>query len=127
MRLPRLKAPADFPTAYYHCISRVVDRRFVIGNEEKAHFLALVRFYERFCKLRVVGYCLMSNHFHLLVEVPKRPDEMPSEEWLIEHVRRCYGKTTASLLKEDVKQCRKQAGEVAAQNQSLDESSHQPF
>ncbi len=34
MRRPRLKAPASHPVAYYHCVSRVVDRRFVLGEEE---------------------------------------------------------------------------------------------
>ena len=115
MRLPRLKAPAHLGTAYYHCISRVVDRRFVLDDDEKAYFLKLMRFYEQFCKVRVLAYCLMSNHFHLLVEVPKRPDVLPSEAWLIEHVRRCYGDTTAFNLEVNLDQTRKQAGEEAAQ------------
>ncbi len=115
MRLPRLKAPSHLTTAYYHCVSRIVDRRFVLGDDEKIRFLQLVRFYERFCKVRVVAYCLMSNHFHLLVEVPKRPEQLPSESWLIEHVRRCYGSTTAFALKVNLTETRKQAGEEAAQ------------
>jgi putative transposase len=115
MRLPRLKAPAHIPVAYYHCVSRIVDRRFVLGDEEKVSFLRLMRFYERFCKVRVVSYCLMSNHFHLLVEVPKRPEQQPSEAWLIGHVKRCYGNITGVALEENLKQCRAQAGEEAAQ------------
>ncbi|MEI6533974.1 MAG: transposase [Verrucomicrobiaceae bacterium] len=115
MRLPRLKAPAEHPVAYYHCISRVVDRRFVLEDLEKEHFLKLMRFYERFCKVRIVSYCLMSNHFHLLVEVPRKPGQLPSEVWLIEHVRCSYGKGAAMLLEQDLRQIRKQAGDDAAQ------------
>jgi REP element-mobilizing transposase RayT len=92
-----------------------VDRRFVLGDVEKVRFLQLVRFYERFCKVRVVAYCLMSNHFHLLIEVPKRPDEQPPESWLVEHVRRCYGENTAFALEVDLAQTRKHAWEEAAQ------------
>ncbi len=33
--------------AIYHCISRVVDRRFVLGQAEKAQFVAFLRQYER--------------------------------------------------------------------------------
>ena len=33
---------------FYHCISRVVDRRYVFGAEEKEKFRALMRVYERF-------------------------------------------------------------------------------
>ena len=35
MRKSRLKAPPHHPLAYYHCVSRVVDRKFVLGPEEK--------------------------------------------------------------------------------------------
>ena len=75
MRQRRLKAPdvAVSDTAYYHCVSRVVNRDFVFGPAEKQAFVRFMRMYERFCGLRVVAYCMMSNHFHLLVGVPKRP------------------------------------------------------
>jgi putative transposase len=114
MRLPRLKALPGTSTAHYHCISRVVDRRFAFGDEEKILFLRLMRFYERFCMVRVTAYCLMSNHFHLLVEVTSPPDTPPDESWLIEHVQRCYGQTAAILLRENLRQTREQAGETAA-------------
>jgi REP element-mobilizing transposase RayT len=59
--------------AIYHVISRVVDRQFVFGREEKEHFVGLMRLYERFCGLRVLTFAVMSNHFHILLEVPSRP------------------------------------------------------
>ena len=79
MRKSRLKAPDHHPLAYYHCVSRVVDRQFVLGPEEKEEFVRLLRLYEEFCEVRVVTYCIMSNHFHVLVEVPHRPQEMPDD------------------------------------------------
>jgi REP element-mobilizing transposase RayT len=37
----------------------------------------MMREYEDFCGVRVLSYCIMSNHFHLLVEVPpKKKDEV---------------------------------------------------
>lgn len=42
--------------SYYHCISRVVDRRFVLHAEEKEHFVALMRKLEAFHGMRVVTY-----------------------------------------------------------------------
>ncbi len=115
MRQTRLKALPGATAAHYHCISRVVDRRFVLGDEEKRLFLKLMRFYERFCQVRVTAYCLMSNHFHLLVEVPARPEVQPSEAWLVEHVQGCYGKATAAILGERLRQMRQNAGEDAVQ------------
>jgi len=43
MRRPRFKAPPEHPLAYYHCISRAVDRRFFFGPEEKEQFCSLTR------------------------------------------------------------------------------------
>ncbi len=59
----------------YHCISRVVDRQFIFGATEKEVFRATMRNLEAFLGVRVLTYCLMSNHFHLLVEVPD-PDSI---------------------------------------------------
>ena len=70
--------------AIYHCISRVVDRRFVFGTPEKEKFVGLMRAYEQFCQVRVLAFCVMSNHFHLAVEVPPRPAEGLTPEELVE-------------------------------------------
>jgi hypothetical protein len=64
---------------FYHCISRIVDRRFVLGAREKEKFRALMRMYEKFSGCRVTSYCLMDNHFHLLLEVPPMPKNGPPD------------------------------------------------
>ena len=56
--------------AIYHCISRVVDRRFAFGDVEREHFRMFMRIQERFSGCRVLSYCIMSNHFHILLEAP---------------------------------------------------------
>ncbi len=58
----------------YHVISRVVDRRLAFKREEKEHFRMLMRKVEAFSGCRVLAYCVMGNHFHLLLEVPPRPE-----------------------------------------------------
>ncbi len=91
MRLPRLKAPADLPVAFYHCLSRVVNRDFVLGDVEREKFVELLRQYEAFCQVRVVTYCVMSNHFHVLLEVPQRPAEVElSDEDLLQRLKAIY-------------------------------------
>lgn len=98
MRMPRLKAPVEHPVAYYHCISRVVERRFAFGPQEKERFVELMRLYERFCGVRVVTYCVMSNHFHILVEVPRRPEQLPDDEELLALVERaCLGNGAGTI------------------------------
>ena len=54
MRAARWKADKNEPVAHYHCISRVVERRYAFGGDEKEHFIHLMRGYEAFCGVRVV-------------------------------------------------------------------------
>lgn len=115
MRQPRLKAPDDWSLAYYHCVSRVVDRRFALGDEEKQQFIHFMRLYEKFCQVRVISYCLMSNHFHLLVEVPAKPEQPMSEEDLLIHIARCHGKRRAGMVAEEVRQYRAVGAQAAAE------------
>ena len=102
MRMARLKARPDAPTAFYHCISRVVDRRFIFEDREREKFVDLMRLYEAFCGVHVLTYVVMSNHFHILVEVPKRPDSMPSQEVMLSRIEALhsplYAKNVRDLL-----------------------------
>lgn len=86
MRQPRIKAPPHHPLAYYHCVSRVVDQQFKFGPAEMDQFISLMREYADFCGVHVESYCIMNNHFHLLVGVPKRPEELNGHEWLLERL-----------------------------------------
>ena len=58
--------------SYYHVISRTTDRQRTLREAEKRHFHDWMRRLERFCGVQVVTFCLMENHFHLLVRVPQR-------------------------------------------------------
>jgi len=87
MRQPRFISPwAESDSAIYHVVSRVVDRQFVFGREEKDVFVRMMREYEAFCGVQVLSYCVMSNHFHVLVEVPPKVKgealEMSDEDFL---------------------------------------------
>ena len=69
--------------SYYHCIDRVVDRNRCLGDVERRHLRHWMRRLEQFCGVQVVTYCLMENHFHLLVRVPCR-ERMLAEQPLNE-------------------------------------------
>jgi putative transposase len=70
----------------YHCLSRVVDRRFVFEEVEREHFRMLMRMQENFSGCRVLSYCIMSNHFHVLLEVPPMPEGGISDEELLKRI-----------------------------------------
>lgn len=84
MRKARMKFPKSLAAGYYHCVSRVVNREFLFKEAEKDRFVEIMREYEAFCEVRVLSFCLMSDHFHILVEVPKRPESLPTSKELIE-------------------------------------------
>jgi putative transposase len=113
MRQARLKAPDDLPVAYYHCISRVVDRAFVLGPLEKETFLRLLRKYEVFCGVRVVTFCIMDNHFHLLLEIPRRPQTLPTDDELLARVRALSGGAAARELRQALEHLQKQGAHEA--------------
>ena len=76
--------------AIYHCISRVVDRRYVFDADEREHFRVLMRMCEKFTGCRILSYCIMSNHFHLLLEVTPMPEAGISNGELLERLSAFY-------------------------------------
>lgn len=84
--------------AIYHCISRVVDRRFVFGDEEREQFRMYMRMQENFTGCRVLAYCIMSNHFHILLEVPPMPEEGISDQELLKRLSAIYGDSGANAV-----------------------------
>lgn len=115
MRTGRLKAKPEHGEAYYHCVSRVVDRQFIFGDSEKEMFVQMMRKYERFYGVRVMTYCIMSNHFHILVQVPRRPEVMPSDEELLAEIKRIYSIEAFVQLRWQLQQFRKIGAHEAAE------------
>ncbi len=91
---------------FYHCGSRVVDRRRVLGEAEKRKFLELMRMTERFTGCRVGSYCLMSNHFHLMLEVPRMPVGGLSDAELLERLGALYNQMVVSGVARELEEAR---------------------
>jgi len=83
MRQGRLKVPPSHSVGYYHCMSRVVGRQFIFTEDEKDRLYTIMRDAELFCGVKVLTFGFMDNHFHILVEVPRRPEVLPTAEELI--------------------------------------------
>ena len=97
----------------YHCISRVVDRRFVFGERECEAFRMYLRMYENFSGCRVLSYCLMSNHFHLLLEVPLMGECGLSDEALLQRLSALYSEAFVGGVAAELAEARKNAGDAA--------------
>lgn len=59
--------------AVYHVMSRMVRRQYWFGDEEKEVFVAMMRKQAAFTGVEVLTYCVLGNHFHLLLRVPQSP------------------------------------------------------
>ena len=102
MRFPRVKAEGR---AVYHCISRFVGGLFVFGSSFEGRvaakrFLSFMRRKEAFTGVRVLDYVLMSNHVHLLCEVPE--PRVLSQDEVLERIRGGYGRQRVQELQEQI-------------------------
>ena len=88
MRLARIKT--DGESAVYHCISRIVGGQMLLDELCQEKLVKILGQLAEFCGVEVITYCMMSNHFHLLLRVPVRPEL--SDEQLLERMTRFYGK-----------------------------------
>ncbi len=80
----------------YHVVSRIVDRTFRMDDQEKEIFRGMMRRAEAFCGVRVLTYAVLSNHFHLLVEVPERGGVDEAE--LVRRMTALYGRAHVALV-----------------------------
>jgi len=85
----------------FHCTSRFLDRvRHFSSAEAKDQFMKIVRAYEDLLGVEVITFCIMSNHFHLLVRVPHRPEgfDVPLEV-LLARMERAVGEEAMALVR----------------------------
>ena len=53
----------------FHVMSRIVDGLPYFDEEDKEALVVMLFKMARFCKVKVLTYCVMGNHFHALIEV----------------------------------------------------------
>jgi len=101
-------SPETARPVIYHCISRVVDRRFVFQVNEKEKLRTFMRMYENFSGCQVLSYCLMSNHLHILLEVTPMPAGGLSDEALLGRLKGIYNEAFVADVARELSEARKQ-------------------
>ena len=97
----------------YHVMSRTCGGAVLFDDVEKEALRRLLWKMAEFSGVRLVTYCIMGNHFHALVEVPKREIWLErfagdgGEERLYEHLRTLYSREFVGLLKQEMEGLRK--------------------
>jgi putative transposase len=91
-------ADSETKPAVYHTIARVVDRRFAFAADDKEQFRIYMRMMENFSGCRVLAYCVMCNHFHLLLEVPPKRKGPLTDEQLLKRLGGLYSKAFVATV-----------------------------
>lgn len=68
--------------ALYHVMSRALEKRAIFDGLAAEMFRRFLRQVEAFSGVKVVTYCVMSNHFHILLQVPERQSISDEEMFL---------------------------------------------
>ena len=90
----------------YHVVSRVVDRSMKLDEDEKQYFVELMHRYAAFCGVRVLSWVVMSNHFHLLVEVPPVDRANMSAQEVFQRLECIWGKGYMAKARELFATCK---------------------
>ncbi len=87
MRTARLKVQGQ--SAVYHCVTRVVGGTMLLDKQAKEVLRKQLWHMARFCGVEILTYCIMTNHFHVLVRVPE--NQKVSDKDLVARFSQLYG------------------------------------
>jgi putative transposase len=93
MRKARIKIPASEAEAAYHCTSRTVNGEWLFDDGVREILRRQIWQVADYCGVQVLTYSILSNHFHVLVRVPKQQPLADAE--LLRRYRVLYPKPTA--------------------------------
>jgi putative transposase len=95
----------------------------VFGERECEAFRMFMRMYEKFSGCRVLSYCVMSNHFHLLLEVPLIAESGLADEELLKRLSALYSEAFVAGVAGELAEARGAGVDLdAAKNGGLGEA-----
>jgi putative transposase len=109
----RIKVSASEGAAVYHCVTRTIQGQFLLDERCKEVLRKQLRQAARFCGVEVLTFCLLDNHFHVLVRIPKAAPLTDAE--LLARYRALYPKPTKfQIAKVEVLESLLEAGGLEA-------------
>ena len=100
----------------YHALARVVDKRFAFEAADKEQFRIYFRMMENFTGCRVLSYCVMCNHFHLLLEVTPKPKKALTDEELLARLAALYSEAFVATVAKELMEARSIAAACLAED-----------
>ncbi len=74
----------------YHCFSRTINKEFLWDDKAKEVLRKQLWKVAEFCGVEILAYCLMSNHFHILIRVVTGRSNRLTNEDLLQKLRNFY-------------------------------------
>jgi len=93
-RTKRLKIKGQ--QSFYHITSRTAGQLYLLGDFEKENLLRIIKYYTGFYFVKVLGFCIMNNHFHLLIQ--SVPEKDYDDEELVRRLKKYVKRTRANHL-----------------------------
>ena len=63
------RARVVYDGSYHHVMNRGLEGRSIfLGDKSKSFFLNLLKEKSKKLKIRLLGYCVMDNHYHLILQ-----------------------------------------------------------
>jgi REP element-mobilizing transposase RayT len=72
MRQARIKVDPNVDQAMYHCMTRVVNKERLFDGTAREILRRQLWLVAEYCGVEVLTYAILSNHFHVLMRVPRR-------------------------------------------------------
>jgi hypothetical protein len=105
----------------YHVMSRTCGGEVFFDDVEKEALRRVIWRMAEFCGIKMLTFCLMGNHFHLLAEVPHREtwlqrfEGADGEAKLLEHLSILYSRAYVGLLRDELADLRARGMAVLAE------------
>lgn len=108
----------------HHLVSRVAHRVYFLKDEERNDFIEMMRRAAEYCGVELLGWCIMTNHFHILVYLPEE-DEVPEPE-VIRRVGILKGKGASEALANKLSELRRN-GDIYMATEYLDDERNRMY
>lgn len=129
MSTARIKGGVD-GAGYYHVMSRTVSDEhrgmMFFGAYEKNVFAKQLRKHAAFTGVEVLTWCMMDNHFHLLIRVPEKEEHVANlmikgRKPFWQRLRAFYGRSKVNELRKEVDRLEKEKNHGASNAQRVKE------
>ena len=73
------------PDTLHHLTSRIAHRVYFLEDEERTEFVDLLLAVSSFTGIRLLGWCIMTNHFHVFAYLPQTPCDLSDDEVMMRY------------------------------------------